>query len=523
MEKAIREIIEALKKDSKNANKKIKEISKKYNLKRIPKKVEILRYCSEDERKTFKEILLKRPVRSISGVLIITVAVKPKECVWGKCIYCPTSENASKSYIGTEPVIRRALLNNYDPFLQTKNRIEHYKAMGHLSKSGNKFEVIVVGGTFTGFEEEYQEWFIKRIFDALNEKESKNLEDAKKLNESAGNRCVGLSVETRPDFCKEKHIDKMLGMGITRIEIGAQSIFEDVLKIANRGHSVNDIEDAIRISKDSGFKVVLHLMPGLPGSSFEKDLEMFENVFTNPSFIPDELKIYPTMVLKGTKLYEMWKNGEYKPMSEEETIKLLVEVKRKIPPFMRIRRILRDYSLNEVYAGPKIGNLREILFKELIKTGERCKCTRCREVGHMEKKFGLKPKEENIRLVRREYEASNGKEIFLSFEDVKQNILISFLRLRIPSEKAHRKEINEKPSAIVREMHTYGRTLAVGEKGEGWQHKGYGKRLLAEAERIAKEEFDKKKIVVIAGVGVKQYFLKQGYFYDGPYVSKILD
>jgi len=522
MEEAIREIIEALKKDPKNANKKIKEISRKHKLGRIPKKVEILSFCNEEEKKILREILIKRPVRSISGVLMITLAVKPKECVWGKCIYCPTFENASKSYIGTEPVIRRALLNNYDPFLQTRNRVEHYKAMGHLSQSGNKFEVIVVGGTFTGFEEEYQEWFIKRIFDALNEKESKSLEEAKKLNENARNRCIGLSVETRPDFCREKHVDKMLEMGITRVEIGAQSIFEDVLEIANRGHSVKDIEDAIRISKDSGFKVVLHLMPGLPGSSFERDLEMFENVFTNPMFIPDELKIYPTMVLKGTKLYEMWKNGSYKPLNEEETIKLLVEVKRKIPPFMRIRRILRDYSLSEVDAGPKIGNLREVLFKELVKIGEKCKCTRCREVGHVEKKFGIRPKEENIKLVRREYEASEGKEIFLSFEDVKQDILISLLRLRIPSEKAHRKEINEMPSAIVREMHTYGKILAVGEKGNGWQHKGYGKRLLAEAERIAKEEFDRKKIVVIAGVGVKQYFLNQGYFYDGPYVSKIL-
>ncbi|MEM5790646.1 MAG: tRNA uridine(34) 5-carboxymethylaminomethyl modification radical SAM/GNAT enzyme Elp3 [Candidatus Aenigmatarchaeota archaeon] len=520
MEKAIREIIRALKEDRENVNKIIREISRKYKLGRIPKKIEILKFCNEGEKK-IKETLVKRPIRSISGVLIITIAVKPKECVWGKCIYCPTFENASKSYIGTEPVIKRALLNKYDPFLQTRNRIEHYKAMGHLSENGNKFEIIAVGGTFTGFEEEYQEWFIKRVFDALNEEESKSLEEAKKLNEKAKHRCVGLSVETRPDFCKEKHIDKLLEMGVTRVEIGAQSIFDDILKIANRGHKVKDIEDAIRMAKDSGFKVVLHLMPGLPGSSFERDLEMFENIFNNPSFIPDELKIYPTMVLKGTRLYKMWKSGKYKPMSKEETIKLLVEAKRRIPPFMRIRRILRDYSLNEVDAGPKIGNLREILLEELRKIGERCKCTRCREVGHM-KRFGMEPREENIKLVRRDYEASEGREIFISFEDIKQDILISFLRLRIPSDKAHRKEINEKPSAIVREMHTYGKALAVGEKGEGWQHKGYGKSLLREAERIAMEEFDKKKIVVIAGVGVKQYFLKQGYFYDGPYVSKIL-
>ena len=517
MEEAIKEIVERVKKNGKDLERIIKEVSRKYKLGRIPKKVEILKFCDKETKKFF----VKKPVRSISGVLVITLAVKPKECAWGKCIYCPTHENASKSYIGTEPVIRRALLNNYDPFLQTRNRIEHYEAMGHLG-NGNKFEIIIVGGTFTGFEDEYQEWFIKRIFDALNEKEAKSLEEAKKLNENSRNRCVGLSVETRPDFCKEKHVDKMLSLGITRVEIGAQSVYEDVLEFVKRGHSVEDIKESIRIAKDSGLKVILHLMPGLPKSSFERDLEMFEKVFRDEDFMPDELKIYPTLVVKGTELYDLWKRGEYEPMSEEDAIKLLVEVKRMIPPFMRIRRIQRDYSLNNVEAGPKIGNLREILFKELEKMGERCRCTRCREVGHVKRKFNIEPDPENIKLVRREYDASEGKEIFLSFEDVKNDILISLLRLRIPSEKAHRKEIKEMPSCIVREMHTYGSALSVGEKGEGWQHKGYGKSLLREAERIAKEEFDLKKIVVISATGVKPYFLSQGYFYDGAYVSKLL-
>ncbi len=521
-ENAIREIIQELLKGE-NFQRAARKICKKYKLPRFPKKAEILSFCNAKEKEKLRAILLKRPVRSISGVLTITVAVKPKECAWGKCIYCPTKENASKSYMGTEPVIQRALQNNYDPYLQVRNRIEHYKAMGHLSENGNKFEVIVVGGTFTGFEDEYQEWFIKKIFDALNEKEAKSLEEAHKLNERAKHRCVGLSVETRPDYCREEHVDKMLRLGITRVEIGAQSIYDDVLKFVQRGHSAEDIIKAIRIAKDAGYKIVLHVMPGLPLSDFERDLNMFKTLFQDPNFMPDEFKIYPTMVVEGTKLYEMWKEGEYRAMSDEEVVKLLVEVKKLIPPFMRIRRILRDYSLKKVIAGPKIGHLRDILQLELKKMGKRCRCTRCREVGHAKRLFGIEPKIENIRLVRREYEASNGKEIFLSFEDIKQDILIAFLRLRIPSEKAHRKEIREAPSAIVREIHTYGKAVPVGKTPEKeWQHRGYGRELLKEAERIAKEEFDRKKILVIAGIGARPYFLAQGYKYDGPYVSKIL-
>ena len=283
--------------------------------------------------------------------------------------------------------------------------------------------MIILGGTFTALPVTYQVWFVKRVFDALNGKDSKTLEQAQKLNESAKHRCVGITIETRPDFCKEKHIDTMLSLGATRVEIGIQTIYPEILEKIQRGHTIQDTIDAIRIARDAGYKIVLHVMPGLPGSDFEKDLEMFRVLFNDERFMPDGLKIYPTVVVKGTKLYEMWKRGEYEPLSTEEAIKLLVEVKKIVPPFVRIRRVQRDIPATKIEAGVKKSNLRELVLKELEKLGLRCRCTRCREVAHMEMRYGIKPKVENIKLVRREYNASNGLEVFLSFEDVKQDIL----------------------------------------------------------------------------------------------------
>ena len=521
--KAIREIIEELKKakrkDERTYERIVKKVAKRYGLETLPKKTEVYEACNEEEKKLLSSILVTKPVRTISGVSVITVVSRPWPCP-GRCIYCPRGNNAPQSYTGLEPAIQRAIRNSYDPYKQTLDRLKQYEAMAQPS---DKVEIIILGGTFTATPKDYQVWFVKRIFDALNGKTSESLEEAIKINESAEHRCVGLTVETRPDYCFEPHVDLMLSYGTTRVEIGVQSVYDDVLALVQRGHTVEDVVKATRIAKDAGLKVVYHLMPGLPGSSFERDLEMFKQVFTDPRFMPDGLKIYPTVVVKGTKLYEMWKKGEYKPLRDEEAIKLLVEVKKLVPPFVRIRRVIRDIPATQIEAGVKKSNLRELVLKELEKQGLRCRCTRCREVGHVYKRYGLLPKQENIKLIRREYEASEGLEIFLSFEDVKQDILIALLRLRLPSEKAHRKEVNKEPSMIIRELHTYGKELRIGQKPrEEWQHRGFGKELVKEAEEIAKYEFGVKKLLVISGVGVRNYFRKLGFELEGPYMAKRL-
>jgi elongator complex protein 3 len=386
--------------------------------------------------------------------------------------------------------------------------------MGHPS---DKIEVIILGGTFLALSRDYQEWFIKRIFDALNEKESESLETAQELNERADHRCVGLAIETRADYCFEEHVNQMLKFGTTRVEIGVQSIYPEVLDKIKRGHTVEDVVRATRLAKDSSLKVTYHLMPGL-FVDLKEDLEQFRILFENPDFKPDSLKIYPTLVIEGTELYEMWKKGEYKPLTTEEGVELLVQAMKHIPKYCRIIRMQRDVPSDKIVAGIRKSNLRELVEKECERRKIRIREIRYREVGH---KLARKVRvdEASINLCRLDYEASKGKEIFLSFEDIKNDVLIGFLRLRIPY-KPFRREIDEN-TALVRELHVYGETVPIGKrKLQAWQHKGFGRRLLQEAEKIAKEEFDMKKMIIISGIGVREYFKKFGYSKDGAYVSK---
>lgn len=498
----------------------VKNISKKYGYATVPNHIQLLEACTEEERKKLEQHLKVKPVRNTSGVAIITVATKPMGCI-SNCIFCPSAAGVPKSYTGFEPAIQRAIRKRFDPVNQIEDRLTQYKLMGHISDFGSKIDVIILGGTFLAVQKEYKEEFIKGIYDGLNGSISENLEQAEKINETAANRCIGLTIETKPEYCKERHVDEMLHFGGTRVEIGVQSTFEDVVKFAERDHTVQNSILATRIARDAGFKIVYHMMPGLPLSDFERDLKMFKQIFSDSNFMPDDLKIYPTMVMPGTKLEKMWKEGKYIPMTDEETLKMLVEIKKIVPPFVRIRRILRDFSAPMVSSGPKKSNIRELALDVLKKQGVRCRCTRCREPQHAKKIYGLDVDSDSIQLVRRDYYAGEGKEVFLSFEDTKNDILISLLRLRIPSEKIHRKEMID--ATIVREIHTYGTHTPVNSVSNDFQHKGFGKNLLSEAARISKEEFDKKKMVVIAGAGVKEYFLKQGFAYDGPYVSKSLN
>ncbi len=492
-----------------------KKVAKKYNLGYIPNKVEILGFCKENEVKKLKKYLQTKPSRSISGVSVITVVAKPAPCP-GRCIYCPKGSNAPQSYTGMEPAIQRGMRNNYDPFLQTKDRLNQYKLTGHPS---DKIEIIILGGTFLALDKRYQNWFVKRIFDALNGKESKNLIEAQKLNESSKHRCVGLTIETRADYCKEEYINQMLKLGTTRVEIGVQSIYPEVLKKVRRGHSVDTVVKATKLVKDSGLKVTYHMMPGL-FVNYKKDLEQFKIIFKDDKFKPDSLKIYPVLVIPGTELYDLWGKSEYKPLETEEGVKLLSEVMKYIPEYCRVIRVQRDIPKDKVAAGIMKSNLRELVEKECEKKKVRIQEIRYREVGHKMSK-GTTPDTDKIKLCRLDYNASDGEEIFLSFEDVENDVLFGFIRLRIPS-KPFRKEIDTK-TGLIRELHVYGSAVNIGKKEEGsWQHKGFGEKLLKEAERIAKEELGMKRMVVISGIGVRKYYEKFGYRLNGSYMSKII-
>jgi elongator complex protein 3 len=448
------------------------------------------------------ELLLKtRPVRSLSGIVNISVLTKPYPCP-GKCLYCPTESDIPKSYVSGEPAVERAKTLKFNPYLQTKRRIEMLGNEGHPT---DKIELRIVGGTWSYYPEKYQKWFIKRCFDACNNKPAKNLKAAQKINEKTKNRIVGLSIETRPDFINEKEIKRLRELGATMIELGVQSIYDDVLRLNLRGHLVNKVILATKLLKDAGFKVLYQMMPNLPGSDLKRDEKMFKNIFQNQNFQPDLLKIYPCALLKEAPLYKLWKNGKYKHFSEKQLMKLIGKIKKEIPYYVRIQRIARDIPSSLIVAGPaKISNFRQILKEKMEKDNWRCKCIRCREVKD------TSDKNDKLSLFRQDYLASLGKEIFLSFENEKRTKLYSLLRLRITSEG----------KAIIRELHTFGPAIPIKEKKGAVQHAGFGKKLLEKAEKITKNEFGLKEISVIAGVGAREYYKKQGYKTDGTYVSK---
>ncbi len=524
----IRELIEKRPQDQKTVGKIKAKICKELHLPRMPSNPEIFMTASKEEQEILRPILLRKPVRTISGVTIIAVMTKPYPCPHGKCAYCPGGPGSvlgdvPQSYTGYEPATMRGIENQFDPYKQVMNRLNQYRAIGHIP---SKVELIIMGGTFTATPKTYQEWFIKRCLDALNGRDSRSLEEAQLLNETAPIRNVGLTIETRPDYAKEKHVDMTLHLGATRLELGVQTVFDDIYELVRRGHTVQDVIDATRIAKDAGYKICYHMMPKLPGSSYERDLEAFKTIFIDPRFKPDMLKIYPTVVVKGTEIYKWWQEGKYRPYTNEEAAELIADVMHMIPRWIRIQRVQRDIPATMIEAGPTTGNLRQLAHQKLFeKYGELCHDIRCREVGHKWLHHKILPDEENIKLNIEKYEASKGIEFFISFDDIKKDILIGFLRLRIPSEHAHRKEINQIPTAIVRELHVYGPQLPVGflpKKLQEWQHKGFGRKLLETAEEIAINEFDRKKMVIISGIGVREYYYKFGYKRDGPYVSKLL-
>jgi len=490
------------------------KIAKILRLKKVLSNPEVLSIMSVEEKKVFLNLLQLKKVRSISGVNIIAVMVAPYKCPHGKCAYCPSEPGIPESYTGYEPSSMRGLQYNFNPYLQVLNRIKQLKEIGHLV---SKVELIIQGGTFPATPVSYQKDFVKSCLEAIIGEKTESLEETKRKAEESVIRNVGLTIETRPDWCKQKHIDLMLELGATRVEIGVQTLYDDVYKLVERGHTVQDVIDAFQAAKDSGLKIVAHMMPGLPGCDFERDLKAFQVLFEDSNFKPDMLKIYPCLV------YEWWKEGKYKPYSTEEALELITKVKANIPKWVRIMRIQRDIPANLIIAGVKKGNLRELAQEKLKQQGLKCNCIRCREIGHKILKENIKAKFENFKINIEEYEASKGIEIFISIDEPSVDALIGYLRLRIPSEKAERPEVSGEAVSIVRELKVCGPVVPLGEHfEEAYQHKGLGANLLFEAEKISLEKFDCKKILVLSGLGVKPYYKRLGYYSNGPYMVKKL-
>ena len=516
LSKACDEITQNLLTIQEPSKKQVKEeiikICTKYALERIPRNYEILSMAKESDFDKLKKVLLRKPAKTASGVSVVALMPKPYACPHGRCTYCPggIEFNSPNSYTGKEPSSLNAIENEFDPKLQITSKIEKLIAFGH---DPSKMEIVIVGGTFLFMPKDYQRDFIKSCYDALNGTDSKDLEEAKSNNEHAAIRNVGFTIETKPDYCKKEHVDLMLSYGITRIEIGVQSLQERVYEIVNRGHNYKDVVESFQISKDAGYKIVAHMMPGLPTMTPEGDIADFKKLFSDPQLRPDMLKIYPSLVIENTPLYEEHKQGKYTPYSDEDMIKVLTEAKRNVPKWVRIMRVNRDIPTYVTSAGIDKTNLRQYVEQIQKKRKITCNCIRCKEAGR-NKKIG------KAQITVTEYQASESKEFFIAAED-KNNVIMGFCRLRFPSQQL-RKEINKK-TAIVRELHVYSSAVAIGKdaKDKQVQHRGFGKKLMEKAEELALEH-GKNKMLVISGIGAKEYYKKLGYGYDGVYMGKKL-
>ncbi len=497
-------------------------VAEKYDLDRVLSNSELISYLKPDERKKLITVLRRKAVRSISGVTVIAVMTKPWPCPKkAPCAYCPGGPQvgAPQSYTGHEPAAMRGLQNNFDPYMQVNSRIMQLKSIGHVA---DKVELIIMGGTFPAMPLDYQEGFVKVCLDAINGLPSRSLDEAKRISECSPIRNVGIAVETRPDWSREQHVDHMLSMGVTRVELGVQNIYDDVYDLVDRGHTVQDVVDATRILKDSGLKVAYHLMPGLPGSNFERDLEAFRKIFTDESFKPDMIKVYPCLVVRGTKIYEWWERGIYKPYTTEEAVQLILEIKKFVPEWVRIMRVQRDIPAYLIEAGVSRSNLREIVLGHLKRLNMKCRCIRCREAGHRLLKDGIKPELSKVKILTRSYQASEGKEFFISAEDAENDVLIGYLRLRFPSSKAHRPEVSGRKVSLIRELHVCGPLVPVGYRFDwAYQHRGYGALLLRKSEEISREH-GVEKMIVTSALGTKRYYMRFGYRHEGPYMAKQL-
>lgn len=510
-----------------NLNRLKTKIASKYGLETSPRLVDIIAAVPIESKKILYPKLKSKPIRTASGIAVVAVMCKPHRCphinmTGNICVYCPGGpdsdfEYSTQSYTGYEPTSMRAIRARYNPYLQTRHRIEQLQQLGH---SVDKVEFIVMGGTFMCLSEDYRDFFIRNLHDALSGHTSSSLEEAVKYSEKSKVKCIGITIETRPDYCLKRHLSDMLMYGCTRLEIGVQSVYEDVARDTNRGHTVRAVCESFNLAKDAGFKVVAHMMPDLPNVDYERDIEQFIEFFENPAFRADGLKIYPTLVIRGTGLYELWKSGRYKSYPPSTLVDLVAHILALVPPWTRVYRVQRDIPMPLVSSGVEHGNLRELALARMKDLGTDCRDVRTREVGIQEIHNKVRPYE--VELIRRDYTANGGWETFLSYEDPQQDILIGLLRLRKCSGDTFRPELKGGVS-IVRELHVYGSVVPVSSRDPNkFQHQGFGMLLMEEAERIAREEHGSHKIAVISGVGTRNYYRKIGYELEGPYMTKLL-
>jgi elongator complex protein 3 len=482
-------------------------LARSHGLVSLPSDSAILERLTPGVRDRLVDLLRVKPARTASGVAVVTVMTAPHGCPHGVCTFCPGGPRVGtpQSYMGSEPVARRAATHHYEPRDQTIARLRSLRAIGHDT---DKVDLIVLGGTFTALEVSYQKWFIKGCLDGLNGFESPTLVDAQDANETAEARCIGLTVETKPDRFIGREVEESLALGTTRVELGIQSTHDDVLEGVHRGHTDGQTRESMQRAKDAGLKVGAHMMPGLPGSDLDRDFESFRILFADPAYRPDFLKIYPTLVLPSTALHGLWKTGRYTPMRTEEAVELIARVKAIIPPWCRIQRVQREIGAPDIADGTNRGDVRVLAKERLRSRGLDCRCIRCREVGLC----GVLPRPEALTLLRTDYESSEGVEVFLSVEDPDRGVLVAYARLRISAE-----------TATVRELKVFGRVVPIHETaGERWQHRGFGRRLMGECERIAGEDFQAKAIRVTSGVGVRGYYRGLGYDLRRPYMVRAL-
>jgi ELP3 family radical SAM enzyme/protein acetyltransferase len=463
----------------------------------------------------FERMLIKNAVRTLSGVTVITVLTKPFPCP-GKCVFCPTEPNMPKSYLSNEPAAQRAVRNKFSPFRQVQKRIEALELNGHQV---DKIELIVLGGTWSSYPRKYQRWFITQCFYAANiynksKRAVKNLVNEQKTNEKAKYRIIGVTLETRSDHVVAKEVKHLRELGCTRVQLGIQHTDNRILEFNRRGETVEDDIKATKLLKTAGFKVDYHLMPDLPGSTPAKDLAMIKRVFNDQDLQPDQIKIYPCVVNEYAQLYHWYKSGKYKPYPEKDLISLLLKIKKLVPPYVRINRLIRDIPEESIIAGNDVTNLRQYLQQELIKKGTPCCCIRCRESRANTAAVN------NAKLKIRSYQASDGTEHFLSYESADEKIIYAFLRLRF-NKNPEKNFISElKGAALVRELHVYGLMLPVQRRvKDKAQHTGLGKKLMQSAEQMARRA-SYKKIAVISGIGVRDYYRKLGYRQKGSYMLK---
>ncbi|MDY6873901.1 MAG: tRNA uridine(34) 5-carboxymethylaminomethyl modification radical SAM/GNAT enzyme Elp3 [Chloroflexota bacterium] len=487
----------------------------------IPKHalVAVYRQMLESEEWEEDESLLgkirMKPTRTLSGVTTVTVLTRYHPCP-GNCIFCPQEDKMPKSYLSDEPGARRGLDNNFDPYYQVRNRIKALEAVGHPT---DKIELLILGGSFSSYPQDYQEWFVRRCFDAMNEVNLddkpgfETLAEAQARNVTASHRNVGLVVETRPDLVTQQELTRYRMLGVTKVQMGAQSMDDRILKLNRRGHTAEETLQATALLRAAGFKIVLHWMPNLLGATPESDREDFQRLWGESAVCPDELKIYPCQLLEHTELYERWQQGEYHPYSEETLLNLIVDIKPSVPRYCRINRIIRDIPSTYVVAGNKNTSLRQDIQREMTQRGTYCDCIRCREV----RRHAVNS--ESVELHDLVYHPAFAEEHFLSF-DTPDDRLAGFLRLSLPADTSVTGMADLAGAAIVREVHVYGQSLEVGEERDGLaQHSGLGTRLLAAAEGLAREQ-GFGRLAVIAAVGTRGYYAGRGFELGEHYMVK---